>query len=199
MARSSWSPSARGCGGVRSARRVAPVGRPPNTWSIGSRRTPRPTARRASHAGRRRPGHPPPRRTPRSPRNGSAARRRARGRLQRSHSPAQRLCGAPASATGVPCRARRPRTHPVGHAGPATSATTPGTRVTFDQPSAAKAAGLLPWRVSTSRCSAAAPVVDREQMPIGQGEHGVDPAGGVTPRDQSAGGTVSRVSSVAIA
>ncbi len=65
----------------------------------------------------------------------------------------QRSAGARPASTSIGdwfCWAAAIALIPLVTPGPAVSATTPGTRVTFDQPSAAKAA-VCSWRVSISR------------------------------------------------
>src|SRR6202008_4236835 len=71
--------------------------------------------------------------------------------------------------------------------GPAVSAATPGTLVTFDQPSAANAA-VCSWRGSAHRTfSPRAPSWMGKRGPAGESEHGIDADGPQPPGDQMSG------------
>ena len=75
---------------------------------------------------------------------------------------------------------------PLVTPGPAVSAQTPGSRVTFAQPSAANAAADS-WRTSIrSMPSVAAAVVDREEVAAGEREELGDAVRLQAPRDQQA-------------
>ena len=70
--------------------------------------------------------------------------------------------------------------------GPAVSAATPGSRVTFAQPSAANAADASCRDVDDVDALGPAAVVDREQVPAGQREQLADAVGLQAARDQAA-------------
>ena len=100
----------------------------------------------------------------------------------------QRIAGARPPSTSIGewfCCAEASALMPFVTPGPAVSAHTPGSRVTFAQPSAAKAADCS-WRTSTS-VDALPPtaVVEGEQMPAGEGEELPDAVRLEPPGDQA--------------
>ena len=104
--------------------------------------------------------------------------------LQRSHPPAprRRTAAEPSIGEWLAC-AEAIALIPFVTPGPAVSAHTPGSRVTFAQPSAANAA-VDSWRTSTISIPSARTLIDREQVPAAQREQPAHAVGLQPARDQ---------------